>query len=457
MDGTRFDAFTKELSRGYSRRLLLRALVGGVAATLGRRAAEAASCTRAGRACGPGKPGCCNDLTCLNGECARTCTPRCTGKNCGDDGCGGTCGNCAAGQGCCRGKCTDLTTRRDCGACGHRCPPREICVAGTCQSECTPTTCAAQGKNCGTSPDGCGGTLDCGGCDAPQTCGGGGVANVCGGDVQCGGCDAAQCQTCVDGQCVAACDGSEGCCDGTCTLLFTTSNCGACGRVCTTTVANATPACINGACTYFCNPPDFIDCGGVCVDWRNDPDNCGVCGNACKSINGTAACTNGTCQLACDPGFMNCDGNPATGCETNIATNPDHCGYCYQPCGGAQGCVGGTCTRLGCDGTAPCSGQCPQSSNGNCTCGTTMEGNPVCYLHQHGCAGHDCTGDADCTADYGPDATCISGFCSTPDLYCTSDAECGSGAACVNKNDGCGGCDLFTGSTKGICNPICQG
>jgi len=45
---------------------------------------------------------------------------------------------------------------------------------------CTPTTCAAQGKNCGTIPNGCGGTLTCGACVAPQTCGGAGVANVCG-------------------------------------------------------------------------------------------------------------------------------------------------------------------------------------------------------------------------------------------------------------------------------------
>jgi hypothetical protein len=45
---------------------------------------------------------------------------------------------------------------------------------------CTPTTCAAQGKNCGTISNGCGGTLTCGVCTAPNTCGGGGVANVCG-------------------------------------------------------------------------------------------------------------------------------------------------------------------------------------------------------------------------------------------------------------------------------------
>jgi hypothetical protein len=38
----------------------------------------------------------------------------------------------------------------------------------------------ALGKNCGTINDGCGGTLLCGTCTAPGTCGGGGVWNVCG-------------------------------------------------------------------------------------------------------------------------------------------------------------------------------------------------------------------------------------------------------------------------------------
>jgi hypothetical protein len=49
-------------------------------------------------------------------------------------------------------------------------------------SACVPTTCAAQGKDCDTISDGCGGTLSCGSCTAPQSCGGGGVANVCGTD-----------------------------------------------------------------------------------------------------------------------------------------------------------------------------------------------------------------------------------------------------------------------------------
>jgi hypothetical protein len=45
---------------------------------------------------------------------------------------------------------------------------------------CTPTTCAAQGANCDSIPDGCGGTLDCGTCTLPETCGGAGIPNRCG-------------------------------------------------------------------------------------------------------------------------------------------------------------------------------------------------------------------------------------------------------------------------------------
>lgn len=45
---------------------------------------------------------------------------------------------------------------------------------------CTPATCALLAKNCGTVDVGCGKSVDCGTCVSPQTCGGGGAANVCG-------------------------------------------------------------------------------------------------------------------------------------------------------------------------------------------------------------------------------------------------------------------------------------
>ena len=73
---------------------------------------------------------------------ARTvpCTPQCGGKSCGPDGCGGTCGMCAAGD-------------EVCGASGQ-------CMATLCAPKC-------EGKSCG--PDGCGGT--CGTCESGMACG----------------------------------------------------------------------------------------------------------------------------------------------------------------------------------------------------------------------------------------------------------------------------------------------
>jgi hypothetical protein len=68
------------------------------------------------------------------------------------------------------------------------CHPRESCETcpadcGTCPDPdpCMPMTCGEQGATCGALADGCGGVLTCGTCVAPQTCGGGGTANVCGG------------------------------------------------------------------------------------------------------------------------------------------------------------------------------------------------------------------------------------------------------------------------------------
>ncbi len=45
---------------------------------------------------------------------------------------------------------------------------------------CGTPTCASLGKNCGVVAVSCGGTLDCGYCNWPLSCGGGGKVNVCG-------------------------------------------------------------------------------------------------------------------------------------------------------------------------------------------------------------------------------------------------------------------------------------
>jgi hypothetical protein len=52
---------------------------------------------------------------------------------------------------------------------------------------CVPKTCQQAMVSCGPTGDGCGGMLSCGTCQAPQTCGGGGMPGVCGNSTPCTG------------------------------------------------------------------------------------------------------------------------------------------------------------------------------------------------------------------------------------------------------------------------------
>ena len=104
--------------------------------------------------------------TCYPEPCPQ-CQPDCSGKECGEDGCGGTCGSCNGSEVCDGGKCKDVQSCTatcgskgcECGfvcgqACGS-CSGAYSCNDG-CHCECL-SQCA--GKECGD--DGCGGS--CGG------------------------------------------------------------------------------------------------------------------------------------------------------------------------------------------------------------------------------------------------------------------------------------------------------
>lgn len=61
-------------------------------------------------------------------------------------------------------------------------------------------------------------------------------------------------------------------------------------------------------------------CGDECVDLMSDPFNCGACEATCAVVDGAALCTAGLCGVSsCEPGFADCDGSPANGCEQEIA------------------------------------------------------------------------------------------------------------------------------------------
>jgi hypothetical protein len=184
---------------------------------------------------------------------AKSVTTTCTPTTCSAQG--KTCGSISDG---CGGalNCGSCTSPQTCGGGG---------VANVCgeTSSCTPTTCAAQGKNCGNLSDGCGGTLNCGGCPSPQTCGGGGVANVCGG----GSCTpttcAAQGKNC--GALSDGCGGTLNC--GGCTSPQTCGGGGVanvCGGGGTVT---ALPSCLGGSGTQY------VLSGAQTTKWdhRNEP------------------------------------------------------------------------------------------------------------------------------------------------------------------------------------------
>ncbi len=122
---------------------------------------------------------------CQEGE---VCLSACEDRDCGPDGCGGSCGTCTAHPNsycddfgrcaCGPDTCSSLSAgcgehddgcgeSLNCGACNDF--PNSTCDDGECR--CTPDTCETLGKACGEWSDGCGAILDCGGCPCePETC-----------------------------------------------------------------------------------------------------------------------------------------------------------------------------------------------------------------------------------------------------------------------------------------------
>lgn len=197
-----------------------------------------------------------------------------------------------------------------------------VCDMGNCGI----TECVEDWADCDEdATNGCEARLD-----VPMSCGG--CDNACAPENAVPECPGGSCgiDECVDG--FGNCDGNE---DNGCeTMLGSPLNCGGCGRTCG--VLNAIPGCDGTNCTVASCNSGFADCDGSplngCETSTTSNSNCGGCGMVCAPAQAVGECSTGTCRItSCAPGWSDCDGDPANGCETSLRTLTD-CGGCGVPC-----------------------------------------------------------------------------------------------------------------------------
>ena len=292
------------------------------------------------------------------GGCGRTCAFPNAAASCGSSMCRlGSCAsgfdNCdgSAGNGCEVRVATDLA---HCGACNR------ACVTPHAQPACAAGACAIAACDAGYAD-----------CD-------GAASNGCEVDLttsatHCGACAAACAPANAEGACVAGrcavgrCRAGYADCDGSASngcevnLAVDPVNCGTCASVCA--FPNAAASCASGACALGACRPGFRDCDGAasngCEADLGSIATCGDCRRACGFPNAAASCAAGACALgACSPGWGNCDGDPANGCEAALSSSAAHCGGCGRRCATGQICSGGVCALSCASHEMVCAGAC---------------------------------------------------------------------------------------------------
>jgi len=483
---------------------------------------------------------CPSDCACGCGEAClgTTCVfAACDGKVCGDDGCGGSCGKCAAHHECQKGACVYAPWCGD-GACdaNETCASCAADCVCSCGQACRDGACvftACEGLECGD--DGCGGS--CGACDEHYACQQGVCAYVpwcgdgsCDPDETCASC-AADCACACGEACEAGARAGRGlgesgcvyvaCEDKACGDDGCGGSCGTCGEhaSCQDGACVAVPWCGDGACNAEETCASCVgDCacgcghaceGGACVLVACDDAVCGDdgCGGSCGTCDLHEECLAGACVAVpwCGDGACNggedcaaCPGDCACGCGRAceggacVATacvgrvcGDDGCGGSCGACAEHEACVDGACVLQPFCGDGVCNGNeaCDTcEADCDCPCGETCAEGECVYV---GCTGKEC-GDDGCNppgscGTCGDDLVCEDGTCvaatwcgdGTCDLdedcdACPGDCGCGCGEGCaagvctfsacdgkVCGDDGCSGscgdCGCGQGCIDGAC------
>ncbi|MBI5528646.1 MAG: hypothetical protein HY897_20135 [Deltaproteobacteria bacterium] len=443
--------------------------------------------------CPPAPDGGCGP-NCIQPQCS------CKGIECGDNGCGHSCGECAGGKACRYGACVTLgCDGKACGdpdgyggqcvvpcANGAECKPPDF-NCSICVPECDYVA-------CGTA-DGCGGTCD-GYCSFPDKC----VHTPA----------PYHCEKCVPDCNGKACGNDDGCgvsCEGVCAAKGVCMNdptsgwrccirscasvdCGgtdySCGLPCEGPCPFAGQICnSDGQGGYYCS-----DCVADCAGKQCGGDNlCG--GNCAGACTGNDLCveTNGIGYLCCTPDCAGkscgdddgcgrhcagpcpnvgseCVGTPTDhyctacvpDCPGKACGEPDQCGttcegtcpagqYCADPSGqGAYSCCTPDCAGKMCQYSDGCGRGCEGPCSGNFKCEPTRFGGYQCVACTPACAGKAC-GESD-----GCNSTC-NGTCADPADSCQGYPGTYACGPCVPSCDGkkCGAADGCGGTCHGRC------
>lgn len=317
--------------------------------------------------CGGSCGSCGDDEVCVDGFCGEApCEPSCDGRNCGTDGCGGSCGDCEA----------PLT-----------CSDDGVCAEVDCAEECL-------GLECGTagSEDQC----DCGSCDPEGPC----ISYVC-----------------LAGSCVE--DFKSGDCDdGDACTLGDVCHSGLCEGMavpCNDEDPCTADACLDGECVHSPQAGECDD-GNLCTD----ADQCaaGICKGTAIDCEDGNVCT----QDSCEPQTGDCV-HDASGA---VAACDDGIDCTVDSCNGVTGCSHTPASEL-CDDGVECTVDHCSAILG---CEHLVQDNGECD-DGFACTLDSCSATQGCT-HLGQDELCDDG------VMCTQDV-CAPGSGCVHitQDDWC--------------------
>ncbi len=245
-------------------------------------------------------------------------------------------------------------------------------------------------------------------------------------------------QKSCDNKCVERTDPAYGC---------DTASCAPCA------LSHATATCTGGACAVGSCDPGYLDCNGQAADGcevygNADPNHCGDCNTDCTKQDPTKQwqCNAGQCQLVCPAGKGDCNQDPSDGCEADLATDANNCGACGRPCSAANGysptCNGGLCTTTCNYGWGDCQHPAAPAADDGCET-STLSDKANC-----GACG------AACSTAHSASETCSNGNCTH---------TCQAGWSDCNGNQpgsSDDGCQTHTDSDPdhcGSCNRPCSG